>query len=440
MKGGRSSVSSEAGDVDPSVAARPYSCSVLAVGTELLLGHVVDTNSAFIGERLARAGIDSHFHVHVGDNLGRIAAALKTLLAMSDAVIVCGGLGPTQDDISREAMAAALGVGMERDAEMVGRIGDLFARRGRTMADNNLRQAERPVGASFIGQELGTAPGLVFPVPGGEGERVVYAVPGVPEEMREMLERAVIPDLQRRAGPRSVIVSRMLRTWGTAESTLAELIGDRVDQQTNPTIAFLASGVEGIKVRLTAKASDLDEATKLLDAEEAELREVLGPLVFGVDDESMEKAVGDLLRAHDLMLGVAESLTGGMVGSRLAEVPGSSDWFRGSIVAYDSQVKFDLLGVPEGPVVSGPAAVAMASGARRVLEADVGLGVTGVAGPTTQEGQPVGTVFTAVDLDGQVDVKEHHFSGGRQLVRQLSAISLVDQLRRRLLDRPAGSG
>ena len=255
-----------------------------------------------------------------------------------------------------------------------------------------------------------------------------------------MLERAVIPDLQRRAGPRSVIVSRMLRTWGTPESTLAELIGDRVDHQTNPTIAFLASGVEGIKVRLTAKASDIDEAAKLLDAEEAELREVLGPLVFGVDDESMEKAVGDLLNAHDLMLGVAESLTGGMVGSRLAEVPGSSEWFRGSIVAYDSQVKFDLLGVPEGPVVSGRAAAAMASGARRVLEADVGLGVTGVAGPTTQEGQPVGTVFTAVDLDGQVDVKEHHFSGGRQLVRQLSAISLVDQLRRRLLDRPRPDG
>jgi nicotinamide-nucleotide amidase len=401
---------------------------------------VVDTNSAFIGERLALAGIDSHEHVHVGDNLGRIAAALKALLALSDAVIVCGGLGPTQDDISREAIAAALGVDIERDPAMVQRIGDLFARRGRTMAANNLRQADRPVGASFILQELGTAPGLVCPVGGDAGgDQVVYAVPGVPAEMREMVERAVIPDLQRRAGPRSVIVSRMLRTWGTPESTLAELIGDRVDHQTNPTIAFLASGIEGIKVRLTAKASDIDEATKLLDAEEAELREVLGALVFGVDDESIEKAVGDLLIAHELMLGVAESLTGGMVGSRLAEVPGSSEWFRGSIVAYDKQVKFDLLGVPEGPVVSGLAASAMASGARRVLEADVGLGVTGVAGPTTQDDQPVGTVFTAVDLDGQVDVREHHFAGGRQLVRQLAAISLVDQLRRRLLDRARGS-
>jgi len=315
---------------------------------------------------------------------------------------------------------------------MVTRIGAMFAGRGRQMADSNLRQADLPPGAAFIVQKIGTAPGLVCPTDEG---KVVYAIPGVPVEMREMLERAVVPDLQRRAGPRSVIVSRMLRTWGAPESTLAELISERVDRQTNPTIAFLATGIDGIKVRLTAKAADRDTATDLLDAEEAELRTVLGPLVFGVDDESMEKAVGDLLVSAGLTVGVAESLTGGLVGSRLAEVPGSSEWFRGSIVAYDSQVKFDLLDVPEGPVVCKPAAAAMSTGARRVLKADVGLGVTGVAGPATQEDQPVGTVFTAVDLDGEVDVRELHLPGGRQLVRQLAAISLVDQLRRRLLDR-----
>ncbi len=417
------------------IGTRSFSCSVLAVGTELLLGQVVDTNSAFIGDQLARAGIDSHLHVHVGDNVERIAAALRTLLAGSEAVIVCGGLGPTQDDISREAIAVVLGTALVRDPGMASRIADLFARRGREMAPSNLRQADRPEGARFVLQELGSAPGLICPVNGG---KVVYAVPGVPAEMREMVGRAVIPDLQARAGSRSVIVSRMLRTWGTAESTLAELIGPRVERQTNPTIAFLASGIEGIKVRLTAKAGDLDGATALLDAEEKELRAILGALVFGVDDESMEKAVGDLLGAQGLRLGVAESLTGGLVGSRLAEVPGSSGWFKGSIVAYDSQVKFDLLGVPEGPVVSREAAAAMASGARRVLEADVGLGVTGVAGPATQEGKPVGTVFTAVDLDGEVDVQELQLPGGRQLVRQLAAISLVDQLRRRLLDRGSG--
>ncbi|MEA2686122.1 MAG: nicotinamide-nucleotide amidase [Actinomycetota bacterium] len=419
------------GGADPS-PSRPFSCSVLAVGTELLLGQVVDTNSAFIGERLARAGIDSHLHVHVGDNHGRIVGALRMLLAASDGVIVCGGLGPTQDDITREAIAEVLGVGLVRDTGMVERIGAMFRSRGRTMAASNLSQADRPEGATFVLQELGSAPGLVCPTANG---KVVYAVPGVPSEMREMVERAVIPDLQARAGPRSVILSRMLRTWGAPESTLAELIAERVDRQTNPTIAFLASAIEGIKVRLTAKAADEPSATALLDAEEGKLRAILGPLVFGVDEESMEKAVGDMLAAEGLMLGVAESLTAGLVGSRLAEVPGSSEWFKGSIVAYDSQVKFDLLDVPEGPVVCGPAASAMATGARRVLRADVGLGVTGVAGPTTQDDQPVGTVFTAVDLDGEVEVKEHHLPGDRQLVRQLAAISVVDQLRRRLIDR-----
>ncbi|HVF15244.1 MAG TPA: competence/damage-inducible protein A [Acidimicrobiales bacterium] len=409
---------------------RPFSCSVLAVGTELLLGQVLDTNSAFIGERLALAGIDSHLHVHVGDNLGRIGVALRWLLSTSDAVIVCGGLGPTQDDITREAIAEVLGVRLVRDESMVERIGEMFARRGREMAASNLRQAERPDGAEFVTQEIGTAPGLVCPTADG---RVVYAVPGVPSEMQEMLERAIVPDLERRAGPHSVIVSRMLRTWGESESGLAELIAERVDRQTNPTIAFLASGIDGIKVRLTAKAEDMGAATVLLDAEEAELRAILGPLVFGVDDESMEKAVGDLLIEAGLTLGAAESLTGGLVGSRLAEVPGSSEWFRGSIVAYDSKVKYDLLDVPEGPVVSEEAASAMASGARKRLEADVGLGVTGVAGPTTQEGKPVGTVFIAVDLDGEVEARQLHLPGDRQLVRQLAAISLVDHLRRRLL-------
>ena len=216
---------------------------------------------------------------------------------------------------------------------------------------------------------------------------------------------------------------------------MAEIVAPRVDRQSNPTIAFLASGIEGVKVRITAKAPDEDAARQLLDREETELRSLLGDLVFGVDEQSMEWTVGGMLVEQGLMLGVAESLTGGLVGSRLAEVPGSSEWFRGSIVAYDSQVKFDLLGVPEGPVVTAEAAGAMASGARKVLQADVGLGVTGVAGPTTQEGQPMGTVFMAVDLDGDVTVAEASFPGDRTLVRQLSAISLVDMLRRRLLQR-----
>ncbi len=405
-------------------------CEVVAVGTELLLGQVVDTNSADIGERLALAGIDSYFQTRVGDNEERIATVIGEALRRSDAVIVCGGLGPTQDDITREAIARALGVPLVRDAAMVASIRGLFEARGRAMASNNERQADRPQGASFIPQVRGTAPGLVCPAPGGG---VVYAVPGVPHEMQEMLERAVIPDLQRRSGSQQVIVSRTLRTWGVAESALAEMVAHRVDNQTNPTIAFLASGIEGLKLRLTAKAADFDEAARLLDAEEAELRAILGDLVFGVDGQSMERAVAELLTARNLSLGVAESLTGGLVGARLAETEGASAWFKGSIVAYDSGVKFDLLGVPEGPVVSAAAAAAMAEGACRALKSTVGLGITGVAGPTTQDGQPVGTVFMAVAYGGATEVAEVHLPGSRPLVRQLATISLLDQLRKRLL-------
>ncbi len=407
-------------------------CELVAVGTELLLGQVVDTNSTWLGDRLALAGIDCHFHTAVGDNVGRIAATVVHALDRADAVLVCGGLGPTPDDVTREAIAAAIGVPVVRDAAMFERIATIFAARQREMPANNGQQADLPVGASFIPQERGTAPGLICPA-GAEGTKVVYAVPGVPLEMKEMVERAVIPDLVRRADLPGVILSRVLRTWGLSESGLAERIAARVDAQTNPTIAFLASGIEGLKVRITAKAPDVVEAHRMLDAEEAELRPLIGDAVFGVDDQSMERVVGDLLVERGLTLGVAESLTGGLVGSRVAETEGASEWFRGSVVAYDSQVKFDLLGVPEGPVVCEEAAVAMAKGAARALAADVGLGVTGVAGPTTQDDQPVGTVFMAVADNGGVETKEVHLPGDRQHIRQFAAIGLLDLLRRRLL-------
>jgi len=311
----------------------------------------------------------------------------------------------------------------------------MFEYRGRVMAENNARQADVPEGAAVIPQTMGTAPGLICPV----GHKVVYAVPGVPYEMEDMLQRAVIPDLQARAGVVSTIVSRTLRTWGLAESTLAELVGPRVtalDGTGNPTIAFLASGIEGIKVRITAKAADEAAARALLDAEETELRTLLGSFVFGVDDETMETAVARLLVARGLTLAVAESVTGGLVGARLTAVPGASDWFKGAIVSYDSQVKYSVLGVPEGPVVSAGAAAAMAEGVAKLMGADVGLAVTGVAGPTEQEGQAVGTVFLGVSLSGRADAVEIHLPGDRERIRQFSAISLLDLLRHRLAGAP----
>jgi nicotinamide-nucleotide amidase len=412
-------------------------CEVVAIGTELLLGQIVDTNSSFIGERLARAGIDSHFQTKVGDNLERMVSALEIALERSDAVIVCGGLGPTQDDITRLAIARVMGVELERSEELVERIRQKFGERGRDMAQSNLQQADLPVGARAMDTQPGTAPGLICPV--GDG-KVIYAVPGVPWEMQQMVDEEVVPDLQERAGEPSSIVSRVLRTWGLAESSLAELVAPRLaalDAAGNPTIAFLASGIEGIKVRITAKAPTEEEALRLVEAEDAELRSILGSKVFGVDEDTMESAVGALLEQCGLTLSVAESMTGGLVASRLVDVPGSSAWFKGGVVSYASQVKFDLLDVREGPVVCEEAAVQMAEGVRKRLDTDVGLSVTGVAGPAEQDGQPVGTVWFGIAIgDRPAEAVHRRLPGGRQQIRQFATISLMDEVRRRLLELP----
>ena len=407
-------------------------CEVIAVGTELLLGQIVDTNSAWMGEQLALAGIDSHFQTRVGDNHERMVSALRLALGRADAVILCGGLGPTQDDITRDAIAEVMGVDLVRDESVADRLRAYFRARGRDMPLSNLRQADVPAGASRIPQMPGTAPGLVCPF----GEKVVYAVPGVPYEMRIMLEGAVLPDLKRRAGVASVIRSRTLRTWGTSEARLGELCAGRLaalEATGRATIAFLASGIEGLKVRVTAKAGSEEAAARVLDEEEGRLRDVLGDLVFGVDDETMEKVVLGLLGERGLTLAVAESVTGGMAAMRLTSVPGASAVFRGGVVAYASEVKHDVLGVPPGPVVSPDAARAMAAGACARLGADVGLAATGVAGPEGQEGHAPGTVFLGLHRNGEGEAHEVRLPGDRERIRQYAVIALLNLLRLRLV-------
>lgn len=407
-------------------------CEVVAVGTELLLGQIVDSNSAWMGEQLALAGIDCHFQSKVGDNLERIVECIKLGLSRSEAVILCGGLGPTQDDITREAIADVMGVTMHRDHAMAEHIRSLFESRGRHMAENNLRQADFPEGAQFIAQMPGTAPGLICPI----DRKVMYAVPGVPHEMRTMLEGTILPDLKRRAGVEAVIKSRVLRTWGQSESGLAEMLAARIeelDARGNPTLAFQASGIEGLKVRITAKASDDEAAQVLLDEEEQRVRHILGDLVFGIDAQNMEAAVLSMLRERGLSLAVAESLTGGLLGARLTGVAGASDTFRGGVVAYASDVKFDVLGVTRGPVVCESAASEMALGVRTVTGADVGLATTGVAGPDAQEGHAPGTVFVGMALGDRSEAVQLKLPGDRDRVRQYAVISVLNMLRLALL-------
>ncbi|MHB1129925.1 MAG: competence/damage-inducible protein A [Ilumatobacteraceae bacterium] len=407
-------------------------CDVVAVGTELLLGQIIDTNSAWLGEQLALAGIDSCLQVKVGDNVGRVVAALRATLADADAIIICGGLGPTHDDITREAIAEVMGVELEFDDDLGAVIAEMFASRNRRMPEINMRQAMVPRGAKVIPQRRGTAPGLICPV----GGKVMYAVPGVPLELYEMYERAIAPDLLQRSGTVAAIGSRVLRTWGNSESGLNEQLVDiiaELESLGNPTLAFLASGWEGIKVRLTAKAPTHAEVVALLVLWEAKVRAVVGDIVFGVDGETMESVVIDLLRSRGLTLGLAESVSGGLVAGRLTNIPGASDVFRGAVVSYSSDVKFNLLSVPHGPVVSEAVATAMALGARRVLGSDIGLALTGVAGPSEQDGKPVGTLCVGLALaDGTTQARTLQLPGGRDQMRQLSVISALDVLRRSL--------
>ncbi|MEI7755569.1 MAG: competence/damage-inducible protein A [Actinomycetota bacterium] len=408
---------------------------VVAIGTELLLGQIVDTNSSWIGEQLAAHGFDSLLQMKVGDNLARVEAVLHRALADADAVIICGGLGPTHDDLTRDAIASVMGVQLQMQQDIADRIREMFATRGRTMSDNNLRQAMVPEGAAVIVQTRGTAPGLICPLMVNGVAKVLYAVPGVPHEMKDMLERAILPDLHQRSGVAAVIASRTLRTWGESESGLNERLDPiiaELDAVGNPTLAFLASGWEGIKVRLTAKAATDQAAHELLDVWDARVRAVVGSQVFGRDGDTMESVVLQMLRERGLTLGLAESVTGGLVGARITGIAGASDVFRGGIVSYASEVKFDLLGVPEGPVVSEAAAAAMAVGAQRALGASVGLALTGVAGPAEQDGMPVGTLCVGLAIGDAVHTATLRMPGQREQMRQMSVITALDFLRRTL--------
>jgi nicotinamide-nucleotide amidase len=408
-------------------------CELIGVGTELLLGQIVNSNAAWIGQRLAMVGWDCLRHTVVGDNEDRISAAIGEALDRADAVILTGGLGPTQDDVTREAIAAVAGVRLVRQSELERWLRDRFAHVGRgRMAEMNLRQADVPEGGRIIENRVGSAPGLIVEVKG----KPVYAVPGVPREMQEMLERVVLPDLAMRAGEGRAIVSRTLRTAGIGESLLAERLTSLWESLSDVTMAYLASAGE-VRVRLTAVGETREEALALIAPVEAAVRAELGDAVYGMDDETLEAAVGRLLSSSEHTLACAESLTGGLVGGRITTVAGASDYYRGGVVAYATEAKVAVLGVDgellaeHGPV-SEPVAAAMAERARRLFGATVGLAATGVAGPTEQGGQPVGTVCLGVaDAEGTV-TELLKAPGDRAQIRAWATTGALDLVRRHL--------
>ncbi|MEA2613900.1 MAG: nicotinamide-nucleotide amidase [Chloroflexota bacterium] len=414
---------------------------IVGVGTELLLGQIANTNARWIGEHLSEIGVDVLYHQAVGDNLDRIVGVLRLAASRVDVVIVTGGLGPTQDDITRDALAVCLGVPMERHLEIEAWLRERFAGFGREpMPQNNLRQADVPVGARYIQPIRGSAPGLIAEF--AEGVRI-YAVPGVPLEMVEMMEGTILPELRALAGP-AVIRSTTLRCTGIGESRVAEIVADLFRGSTNPSLAYLASNGE-VKIRITAKAATEREALALVEPMVTEVERRLGDVVFTRNDETLEEAVGRLLRDSGRTVALAESLTGGSVGARLTSVPGASAYLIGDAVVYSPAAKRSVLGVRQetldGPgVVSKECALEMAEGVRGLFSADIGLSLTGAAGPEPHGGAEPGTVWIGLHADDVVHARGYVSAGERDRVRAWAEQASLDLLRRYLEGRPLPDG
>lgn len=401
---------------------------VVAVGTELLLGQIVNTNASVIGSALAERGLNANFQQVVGDNLSRVTSAISLAMSRSDAVVITGGIGPTQDDMTREAICAATGREMVYSEEYAERLRAWWERRGRVMPESNLRQAFYPEGADLIINPKGTAPGLALDHDG----TLLFAIPGVPAEMKHLLDNEVIPRLAASAGDQSVLTSRLLRTWGRSESDVCEILDDLYAASSNPSVAFLASRGE-IKIRITAKASDQEAAMSLIEPIESEVRSRLGDAVFGVDEETMEVVVLNLLASLGLTIGTAESMTGGLVTAALTSVPGASEVVRGGLVAYHTDLKQKLLEVHDtSRIVDVDTAEQMARGARDLLGVDVAVSVTGSAGPEPLE-KSTGTVVIGVSTPEHTQARELHLPGDRERVREYSVTSALQLTRLALL-------
>ena len=404
---------------------------IVAVGTELLLGQIANTNAQHISQALADLGIGVYFHTTVGDNRERMVDTLRRALDRSDVVIVTGGLGPTPDDITREAVAELLGLRLIRDERLVQELRDFFTQRGREMPEDNVRQADIPEGANLI-EPVGTAPGFWLEPDG----KLFFVLPGVPWEMHDMLERSVLPELRERSGG-GTIHSRHVLVMGLGESATHDRIKDIVDAQTNPTIAYLAAWGQ-VRVRITARAGSKEEAERLIEPVEEQIRSRLGKYAARGNHESIASALGELLRERNAKLAAAESLTGGFIGEIVTDTEGSSDFFEGSLVTYSTDSKAGVAGVDRAILeskgaVSEETARALAEAAAEKFGADVGVSATGVAGPTEQEGKPVGLVYVGATVNGRTEVRQVRGYGDRASIRRIAANSALD-LARRLLE------
>ncbi len=403
---------------------------ILSIGTELLLGHISDTNATYLARQLTTLGIDLFYVSQVGDNLGRLTETLRRARDRSDLVIMTGGLGPTEDDLSREAIAAVLGETPAVDPQLEAELRAFFASRGIEMPERNVKQAWVIPSVTPLANPVGTAPGWWAERDG----KIVVAMPGVPHEMMRMWEHEALPRLRPRTG--TVLFTRTLRVAGMGESTVEERLGELIHGE-NPTLATYAKR-DAVDVRVTAKATTAAAAEALVAQMEARAREALGAHVFGVDAQTPQSVALALLIARGLTLAAMESCTGGLLASLITDVPGSSAAFLGGFVAYSIAMKA-AYGVPRETLeqhgaISVETARAMARAARERLGADVGVGITGVAGPAEQEGKPAGTVHIAVASTAErVSETSQRFRGARSEIKWRAAITALNLLRLHVL-------
>ena len=406
---------------------------IVSTGTELLLGQIVNTNAPYLARKLNELGFDAVYQTTVGDNRRRMASVFSIALDRADIVITSGGLGPTQGDITKEVSAELLGRDVNLHEPSVEHIQAFFKRRHLTMTNNNLRQAMMPTGAIVVTNHRGTAPGVIIE----HDKKTIIHLPGPPAELEHMFENSILPYLTNRFGGQGIIVSKVLRTFGIGESILEERIRHFILAQKNPTIALLARSGE-IHVRLTAKADSEDTARVLIAELEASLREHIEEYIFGMDEQSLEQVVGEELHRRGLTVALAESCTGGGATAKLTDVPGSSAYLIGSIVCYDNRIKTEFVGVTptllqEHGAVSQQTAAAMAQGIRDRFATDIGVGITGIAGPGGGSAEkPVGLVYLAIAGPQGVIVEEEHFSGQRSAIKTRTVNSSLDLLRRYL--------
>ena len=409
---------------------------IIAVGTEILLGEITDTNSSYIAARLPALGIDLYWMSQVGDNPARLGEALERAWRRSDLIIATGGLGPTEDDLTREAIALMLGEEMRVQPALERELRKFFARRRFPMPERNVKQATLIPSARPIRNAFGTAPGWWVERDG----RILIAMPGPPGELRRMWEKEVEPELRQRTGG-TILVTRTLKTVNITEGAVDEMLSPLLASD-NPSVGVY-SRADGIQVRIAAKATDRKEAEELIAPVEGEARRLLGNAVWGADDDTLEKAVGALLRERGLTLATMESCTGGLLASTVTDAAGSSDYFRGGLVSYATEVKV-ALGVSREVVeahgvISGECAQEMARVARERLTADIGIGITGVAGPDPQEGKPVGTVHIALDDgSGSPRVVSYVYAQSREMVKRRAVTASLGLLRSLLLERVGG--